>query len=117
MWQVKKSTLFKRQFISFAKNYKKIADEETAVRFINEVENSINYICLYPLACKKYSDAQKHSILKKYEFRQLGLKIFPYSIFFRIKDDHILLLEAMYAHRMDTIKRLSNAEKSGEIEK
>ncbi len=108
MWQVQKSALFKKQLLEFAENYKKIADLKTANRFLDNVDHAIKFIGKSPLACAVYFEAQELEVLHQYEFRKWSVKVFPHSIFFRIVDDKIILLEAIYAHRMNTIKRMSS---------
>lgn len=107
MWKIEKSALFKRQLLTFAQNYKSRANQETAERFIDAVEAAIAFIGRKPLACSIYMDAQKHNDLKEYEFRKWRIEPFPHSLFFRIKNDNIIQLEALYAHRMNTIMKMS----------
>lgn len=98
MWTLKKSSLFKHQLIYFAKNYKEIAN-----RFLDSVENSLSFIQSKPLACSIYQDAKKHPLLQQYEFRKWPIKGFRHYVFFRVLDNQEILLEAIYAYRMDTI--------------
>ena len=112
MWRIEKSALFKRQLLTFVQNYKVRANQETAERFIDSVEASIAFVGRNPLACSVYMDAQKHNELKEYEFRKWRVEPFPYSMFFRIKDDKVILLEALYAHRMNTIMKMFTDIKS-----
>ena len=107
MWEVRKSNLFKRQLLVFAHDYKEIAGIKIAERFINSVQNAIEFISRFPLACSLYHEARQVSALRQYEFRRWSLKGFPHTIFFRIEGD-IILLEAIYAQRMDIEQRLPN---------
>ncbi len=108
MWHVRKSKLFKRQLLGFAENYKEVADLKTANRFLDYVDDAIKFINKSPLACAVYFESQEFEVLQEYEFRKWSVKVFPHSIFFRITDDKIILIEAIYAHRMNTIKRISS---------
>ncbi len=108
MWQVQKSSLFKRQLLSFAKNYKDRAGIEVAERFLDSAEAAIAFVADKPLACALYLGTINHETLKDIEFRKWPLSSFPYSIYFRIVGDSVIKLEALYAHRMDTEKILNN---------
>ncbi len=102
MWQVQKSGLFKRQLLSFAKNYKDRASIEVAENFLDATEAAIAFIAHKPLACALYLGAKNHKTLKDIEFRKWPLSGFPHTIYFRIEGDNVIKLEAIYAHRMDT---------------
>jgi len=104
MWQIKKSTLFKQQLITFAHNYKNDVGEDIAERFIDEISNAVEFITNNPLACAVYLDAREERSLKQYEFRKWRVKIFPHSIIFRVESETIIL-EAVYAHKMNATKR------------
>ncbi len=106
MWHIQTSTLFDRQLFEFAENYKDIADLKTADRFLDCVEEAIHFIAQSPLTCGVYFELQKVAGLEEYEFRKWRVKVFPFSVFFRIKDKKTIVLEAIYAHRMDIFKRL-----------
>jgi hypothetical protein len=112
MWTLKKSMLFKRQLSVFAKGYNENAGHKTAIRFIDTVEEAINFIQKKPLVCRIYYEVQKHPQLQNYEFRKWSVKGFPHTVFFRFSGDRTILLEAIFAHRMNTIKRLSDDAKS-----
>ena len=106
MWQIKTSALFDKQLFEFAENYKQKADLETADRFLDCVDDSMGHIGKSPLSCVVYHELKKIEGLQEYEFRKWRVPVFPFSIFFRILDDEIILIEAIYAHRMDIGKRL-----------
>jgi len=112
MWQIKKSTLLKRQLMAFAHNYKNNVGEETAERFIDEISKAIEFISNNPLACAIYLDAREEKSLKQYEFRKWRVRIFPHSIIFRIEDETIIL-EAVYAHKMNATKRFPSERNMG----
>ena len=106
MYHLQKSRLFKRQVQSFAKSYALDvnAGKAVALRFVDEVEATTKFIAKNPLACSIYHDAKTHDQLKLYEFRKWRVKNFPHSLFFRIDGDTIIL-EAIYAHKMDITGR------------
>lgn len=106
MWKIKKSALFKQQVLEFAENYEQEADLKTADRFLDHVEDAIRFIGNRPLACAVYYGAEELDALKKHQYRKWSLKTFPFSIFFRMLDDDVILLEAIYAHRMNIVKRM-----------
>ena len=107
MGQIQKSGLFKRQLLSFVKNYKDRAGIEIAGQFLASAEAAIAFIADKPLACALYLGAKNHEVLKDIEFRKWPLSGFPHSIYFRIEGDNIIKLEAIYALRMDTENKLS----------
>jgi len=100
MYTIIKSALYKRQFLEFVRDYKTRAGKQVAHNFANGVEHSTNFIGNTPQACGVYIK------IRGLEFRKWGVKGFPHSIFFRIEGDNTIILEAMYAHRMNTGKRL-----------
>lgn len=108
MWRVRKSKLFKKQLLEFAENYKERVDLKTANRFLDCVDDAMKFVSKSPLACAVYFESQYSETLKEYEFRKWSVKIFPYSIFFRITDNRTVLIEAIYAHRMDTVRKISS---------
>ena len=107
MWTIKRSALFKRQLLAYALDYKNRVNTETAERFIDAVGNAVTFVGKKPLACGRYMEAHKHKELTQYEFRKWHVEPFPHSIFFRLTDNNVILLEALYAHRMNTVMKLS----------
>lgn len=109
MYQVQKSKLFTRQVLAFAKGYAVDinAGKVIALRFVDEVETATDFIAKNPLACGVYHGAKNHEQLQRYEFRKWHVKNFPHSIFFRLKGNTIML-EAIYAHKMDITGRFSS---------
>lgn len=112
MHKIKKSNLFKKQIIEFAENYKDRAGFETAGRFLDCIDEAIEFISHHPLACAIYHEAHENAELQKYEYRKWRVKTFPFSVYFRIIDNDTILLEAIYAHRMDVIKRMPSEIKT-----
>lgn len=106
-YKLHKSALFLRQLQAFAAAYRNDlnAGNPVALRFVDGVEAACSFIQKRPLACGIYHEASLHPDLKSYEFRKWRVKGFPHSIFFRIDGD-VILLEAIYAHKMDIAGRL-----------
>ena len=98
---IKKSVLFKRQSAAFVAEYRERSGVTIANGFVDGLEYGIRFIATNPQACVVYT-----RIAGK-EFRKWRVKGFPHSIYFRT-DKEFIILEAIYAHRMDTIKRLPN---------
>ncbi len=105
MWTIKKSRLFKSQLLLFSKDYKERANIDVANKFIDSVEDSIDFIKKTPLACSIYLDAKEHPLLKQYEFRKWRVKGFQHYVFFRISNNQEIFLDAIYAYKMDTMIR------------
>lgn len=99
MHQIKRSALFKRHALHYVLDYRERAGRDIAEHFIDGLERSIAFICKHPAACRVYTRVGGH------EFRRWQIKDFPHSIYFRF-DDQVIILEAIYAHRMDTESRL-----------
>lgn len=105
MTQILRSALFKRQLLEMTEGYRDRACRETALKFVDQVDAAVRFIARRPLACAVYTELQGHA------FRKWSLSDFPVSVLFRVTDN-MLILEALYAHRMDIAARLTD-----EIEK
>jgi len=112
MWALKKSRLFKRQLMDFAKWDKDNAGQETAERFVDAAEKAIHFVQAQPLACRVYHEAKTHPQLQHDEFRKWSVKGFPHSLFFRLSENQEIFLEAIYVQRMHMMKRLSSDTQS-----
>ena len=95
-----RSALFKRQLIDQTAAYRDRAGPPTALTFVDRVEDATRFIAARPLACAVYTEIDGKT------FRKWGVNGFPVSIFFRIEPDETIVLEALYAHRMDIAGRL-----------
>ena len=105
MYTVKRSALFKRQLINFVQGFMEQAGAEVANRFIDGLEKSMAFIAANPEACFPYEFNGLH-------FRKWNLGGFPHAIYFRV-DGQTVIMEAVYAHRMDRSSRLSSDFNSG----
>lgn len=99
MATIKRSALFKRQLIEIISGYRKRAGSDVALKFVDEIERSIAFIAGKPNACAVYTR------LEGKKFRKWRVGGFPVSVFFRIEDGDVIVLEALYAHRMDIAAR------------
>jgi hypothetical protein len=106
MWQVKKSDLFIQQWRLSALDYKERAGVQVAGHFIDAVEQALEFISENPLACSRYNPGADYEDLLEYDFRKWPLKKFPHSIFFRIVNNDTVLVELIYAHKMNIFGRL-----------
>lgn len=100
MTRILRSALFKRQLLDMTSGYRERAGSEVALRFIDQIEDGVAFIIKRPLACAVYIEVQGRV------FRKWSLKGFPVSVFFRLEGDDTLILEALYAHRMNIAGRL-----------
>ncbi len=94
-----RSALFKRQLLDVTADYRARAGSVIARKFVDQIEDSIRFIAARPLTCAVYTRIDGR------EFRKWGLKDFPISVFFRLGDEDTILLEALYAHRMNIAAR------------
>ena len=99
MPRIIRSALFKRQLLDITVSYRERAGSPIALKFVDQIEDSIAFIAAKPLACAVYTR------LEGKEFRKWGLKDFPVSLFFRLEGNEIIVLEALYSHRMNIAGR------------
>lgn len=97
-----RSALFRRQLLDITASYKERAGSDIALKFVDEIDNAVSFIAAKPLACAI------HTRLDGKEFRKWRLESFPISIFFRLESVDTLVLETLYAHRMNIALRLPN---------
>lgn len=109
-YHAKKSSLFMRLLREYAIGYKQNPDagQAVALRFLEDAERAVQFICDNPLSCLVYPEAQQHPELRDYQFHKWPLRTFPHSIFFRIRSETTLILEAIYPQRMDISRKLAS---------
>ena len=95
-----RSALFKRQLLDITASYRDRAGSDIALKFVNQIDEGVRFIAHKPLAFAIYTR------LEGKDFRKWRLKSFPVSIFFRLEGPDTLVLEALYAHRMNIAARL-----------
>ncbi len=100
MARIQRSALFKRQLIEMTSAYRERAGSPVAMRFVDRIEEGIAFVADKPQACVVYTR------LEGKEFRKWTIRDFPVSVFFRIERDDTIILEALYAHRMNIGARL-----------
>ena len=105
-FSMQKSSLFMKQWREYAHNYQKRAGVEVAERFIVAVEQADYFIKNNPYACALYEPGEGYEDLQAYQFRKWNLSGFPYVVLFRIKDNITILIEVLYAQKMDMRSRL-----------
>jgi len=91
VWQIQTSEVFDRQLFDFAESYRDSAGLAIADRFLDCVDEAIDFIAQSPFKCAVYSELQKVAGLEQYEFRKWQVKTFPFSIFLRIKGEKVIL--------------------------
>lgn len=99
--RIQRSALFKSHFLDMVANYRDRAGSEVALRFVDQVEDCVTFISHRPKACVVHTQLQGKT------FRKWRLKSFPVSIFFRHELDDLIILDAIYAHRMNIAGRFS----------
>lgn len=108
MFTIKKSTLFMQQWKSHAQYYKSSVNMNTAERFIVAVDETLNFIAQNPYACNLYDTGEGYDDLHMYQFRKWNLHGFPHKVLFRMDDNSTILIEVLYADKMDIPKHLSD---------
>ncbi len=78
---------------------------ETADRFLDGIDEALGFIAKMPQACAVAHDLKTIAGLEDYEFRKWRVNGFPHSIFFRVENDDTLMLQAIYAYKMNVLKR------------
>ena len=106
MRRIQTSALFDRQLFDFAESYRDIAGLETADRFLACIDDALAFIADAPEACSVCHEFREIAELRDYTFRKWRVKVFPFSIFFRILEDSLIRVEAIYPHKMDILNRL-----------
>lgn len=106
MTTIRRSALFKRQLLEITSSYRARAGSALALRFVDEIEACVAFIAGQPLACAVYARLEGH------EFRKWRVSGFPVSVFFRLESPDAIVLEALYAHRMNISARLRDDVKT-----
>ena len=101
MTRILRSALFKRHLLDMTAGYRERAGRKVAIRFVDRTEDCIAFIAKHPQACPVYTQLERKT------FRKWRLKGFPVSIFFRAEAGDTIVLEALYAHRMDIAHRFA----------
>lgn len=99
MYRITRSALFKRQLLEITTSYRERAGSAVASGFVDQIEQSVRFIASKPRACVTYTT------LRGKEFRKWRVNGFPVSVYFRISDESTIVLEALYAHRMNISAR------------
>lgn len=105
--RILKSAAYERQLEKFAEHYRDKAGIETSDRFLDGIDEAVEFVIKRPLACTVAHDLKTVSGLESYEFRRWRVNGFPHSIYFRIEEDR-LILQAVYAHKMNVLERFTS---------
>ncbi|MEQ1704967.1 MAG: hypothetical protein ABL867_03220 [Rickettsiales bacterium] len=108
IYNIHKSSLFIRQAQASILYYKQNAGIEISEKFIMSLESALGFIAVNPYACAVYKVGKKFKYTESYQFRKWNIIGFPYSIFFHISVDNIIIVDAIYAHKMNISSRLTN---------
>jgi|GEM_PF-707099 len=107
MMKLLKSALFMRQWQEYAQDYKNRAGMEIAERFIVSVEQALKFIEQNVYACPAYEMGKEYHDLQAYRFRKWNVQGFPHKVLFQLKDEKVIVIEVLYAHKMDISARLN----------
>ena len=103
MFQIEQSAIFLRQWKEFTHDYNKRAGKHIAVKFILAVEAAQQFIADNPYACAGYDSGGEFSY---HQFSKWNLRGFPHIILFHLADKNLIMIDAIYAHKMDVKSRL-----------
>lgn len=109
MFQLKQSGIFLQQWQNIADYYNKKAGKNIAVKFVHSVDSALLFINKNPYACAFYDAGEDFINL---QFRKCNLKNFPHVILFHIVNSNLILVDAIYAHKMSISSRLGSEVKS-----
>jgi hypothetical protein len=96
-----KSRLFMQQWTEFASDYQGKAGDALAERFIVAVDNALLFIEERPNACPIYEVGQEADDIRGYRFHKWQVRGFPHMVLFHMIDAETVLVDAIYAQRMD----------------
>jgi plasmid stabilization system protein ParE len=103
-----KSASFIQQMRETARYYKTQGGTRLAKRFLAAVDDSVLFIRQSPYACSFYAN-DVHGYT--HSFRKRNLPTFPYAIYFHIEQETKIILDVLYAHKMDVTSRFIDAVK------
>jgi len=95
MPKIVRSALFRRQLLDITAGYRECAGATNDLKLIYQICDSIATIAANPPTCAVYTRLQGK------EVRKWRVKDFPVSLFFRLEGQGTIVLEALYAHRMN----------------
>lgn len=90
-----------QQWEEFAFDYQHKAGEEVAERFIVAVDNALLFIAQRPNACSIYEVSYEADGIRGYHFHKWQVRGFPHMVLFHMIDAETVLVDAIYAQRMD----------------
>ena len=106
VYEVRKSALFTRQVLLFARAYAQDVNAGTvvALHFVDIVEETTNFIQQNPFYCPVYADAKHNPKLSGVEYRKWHVKGFPHSVFFSVGGE-LITIAGLYAQKMNIAVR------------
>lgn len=75
------------------------------MKFAENVEEAIRFVAENPFACAAYQQVREKTV------RKWMVKGFPVSVFFTVRDPETVVMEGVFAHRMDIPRRLKKGMK------
>lgn len=111
-WKLYKSNSFQDLLRKSADYYSKTANLQIAGEFLFAVETAIKEILKYPSIGPRYIPPEEFDELKNLHYRLLSLRRFspfPYSIFYEIKSNQIILQTILH-HSQNREKILTQVE-------
>jgi hypothetical protein len=95
-----------QQWKGYAQDCDERAGGALADRFITAVEEALRFISQNPYACAVYETGEGYEDLQVHKFRKWNLQGFPHLVLFRVTDKSTILIEVLYAHKMDIQSRV-----------
>jgi len=108
MFKIRQSVLFIRQWRELSNYYNENAGRDVSIKFIHSVDSALLFIQKSPYSCAGYNSGKKFRYARSHQFHKWNIIGFPYSIFFHISVDNIIIVDAIYAHKMNISSRLTN---------
>ena len=103
-YHIKKTPLFEAQIDQQMEYYFYEAGIDIANKFLDEVEKALNKISKTPLAYSQFIPLNKK--LKNFNFRKKQLDSFPFTIFFQVSAE-LVLINCIYQGSRDYEKLIS----------
>lgn len=95
-----------QQWKEFAFDYRNKAGDEVAERFIVAVDNALLFIAERPKACPIYEVGREADDIRGYHFHKWQVRGFPHMVLFHMVDAETVLVDAIYAQRMDIVAHI-----------
>lgn len=90
-WKIQKTSIFEQQINEQVDYYVEEASERIANRFIDEIEYAISKIARNPFSYNRFIPSSNYKSLTGIDFRKKHLHKFPFTIYYQISTDTIIL--------------------------